>query len=198
MGFSSLIDTLGSIIIGGLLMLTLIRLDSNAIENGFVYGNDRIVQRNLVDAAMILENELRKIGYCANVNDTTDASKYVIIADSNKVKFLADLDRNGTFDTVTYYVGSKTEEAGTPNPNDRVLYRQLNSSSAAPISYGVTQFSLMYFNALDDTMSFPTNPAAVKSMQVSLRIEDEAAYNNNYSSAYWRLLRMSSRNLKKR
>jgi hypothetical protein len=198
MGFSSLIDTLGSIIIGGLLLLTLIRLNANAIENYFVYGNDRIVQRNLVDAAMILENELRKIGYCANINDTTDASKYVLIADSNKVKFLADLDRNGTFDTVMYYVGPKSEEAGTPNPNDRVLYRQLNSSSAAPVSYGVTQFSLIYFNALDDTMSFPTNPAAVKSMQVSLRIEDEAAYNNNYSSAYWRLLRMSSRNLKKR
>jgi hypothetical protein len=198
MGFSSLLDTLGSIIIGGLLLMTIIRLNSNAIENSFVYGNDRNVQRNLVDAAMILENELRKIGYNANPADTTDVSKYVLIADSNRVKFLADLNRDGKFDTIFYYVGTITEESGTPNPNDRVLYRQLNTAAAAPISYGVTQFSLIYFNALDDTMSFPTNPATVKSMQVSLKIEDESAYNNNYSSAYWRLLRMSSRNLKKR
>lgn len=198
MGYSSLLDVLGSIILGGLLLLTLIRLNANAIENNFVYGSDAVVQRNLVDAAVILENELRKIGYCANIADTTDVSKYIIIADSNRVKFLADLDRNGKYDTVFYYLGTNSEQSATPNPSDRILYRKVNSAAASPLSYGVTQFSLIYFNALDDTMSFPTNPAAVKSMQVSFRIEDESAYNNNYSSAYWRLLRMSSRNLKKR
>ena len=199
MGYSTLIDVLGSIVIGGLLLLTIIRMNANQVENSFVYGSDRVVQRNLVEVAVVLENELRKIGYCFDPSKISSSTKIIQLADTNKIKYLADFDRNGSLDTIYYYLGSLSELSYTPNPRDRILYRKVNSNTAYPISYGITDFSFVYFDALEDTLHFPiSDPALVRSMQVSFKIEDGAAYNTNYSSSYWRLLRMSSRNLTKR
>lgn len=199
MGYSSLLDILGSIILGGILLLTIIRLNANSTESQFVYGNDRIVQRNLVEVAMVLENELRKIGYCSDPTKVNDSLGFVRLADTSQIKFLSDLDKSGTLDTITYYVGPTSELSYTPNPRDRILYRKYNTESAKPISYGITEFKFVYFDALDDTLSFPiSQPKLVRSIQVSFKIEDPAAYNLEYTSAYWRLLRMTSRNLKNR
>jgi len=199
MGFSTLLDIMGSIIIGGILLLTIIRMQSNNVENSFVYSNDRIVQSNLVEAAVLLETELRKIGYCADPNKLASITNVVLLADSNKIKFVADFDRSGTIDTIYYFVGDTSEMNYTPNPRDKILYRQVNKGKAYPVSYGITEFSFLYFDALNDTLYFPIpNPQVVKSMQVSFKIEDGSAYNENYSSAYWRLLRMTARNLMNR
>jgi hypothetical protein len=199
MGYSSLIDILGSIVIGGLLLLTMLRINANQTENTIVYGSDRVVQRNLVEVAVLLETELRKIGYCADPNKITSSTKVVQIADSNRIKFLADFNRDGSLDSVYYFLGSTSELNYTPNPRDRILYRQINGGTPAAASYGITEFKLLYFDALNDTLNFPINdPAYVKSLQVSFKIEDGAAYDNQYSSSYWRLLRMSSRNLSNR
>lgn len=199
MGYSSLIDVLGSIVIGGLLILTILRINANQTENAMVYGSDRIVQRNLVEVAVLLETELRKIGYCADPNQIPSSVSVVQLADSNKIKFLTDFDRSGTVDTVYYFTGSTSELNYTPNPRDRILYRKINGSSPAAVSYGISEFSLLYFDALNDTLFFPiSDPKLVKSLQVSFKIEDGAAYDNKYSSSYWRLLRMSSRNLTNR
>ena len=58
MGFSTLIDILGSTVVGGLLFLILLTLNDNAVENTFVYGGELLVQQSLVEVVTLLEHRI--------------------------------------------------------------------------------------------------------------------------------------------
>jgi len=54
MGFSTLIDILGSTIMGGLLLLIVLRLNNTATEKTTNYGGELSLQQNLVTIAQIM------------------------------------------------------------------------------------------------------------------------------------------------
>ncbi|KAF0210567.1 MAG: hypothetical protein FD178_3609, partial [Ignavibacteria bacterium] len=64
MGFSTLIDILGSTIVGGMLLMILFRLNEAATQNTYNYGADLIVQQSLVEVVQLLEYDFKKVGYC--------------------------------------------------------------------------------------------------------------------------------------
>ena len=64
MGYSTIIDLISSISIGGLLMLILFRLNDATVENNYVYGGEAIAQSNLVEVVQLVERDFRKIGFC--------------------------------------------------------------------------------------------------------------------------------------
>ncbi len=203
MGFNVLLDIIGSVIIGGMLLLILFRLSDSATENAFNYTGELTSQQNLATVVQILEQDFRKIGYCANWEKIPDPSKSILEADSNKIKFISDLlpegSPDGNIDTVTYYLGPTSELASTPNPRDRLLYRVINSKSDGGVNLGVTEFKLIYFDALGDTLPFPIiNPGAVTSMEINIAVENTSGYDNKYSSVFWRQIRLAARNLKNR
>ena len=51
----------------------------------------------------------------------------IVLADTSHIKFLADMDRNGKVDTVEWYAGPPLTTL--PNPNVRVLYRNISDSN---------------------------------------------------------------------
>jgi hypothetical protein len=61
---------------------------------------------------------------------------------------------------------------------------------------------LIYYDALGDTIPFPiiypVDTKTINSVEINLTVEDVSAYNNEYSSAIWRQIRLISRNLKER
>jgi type II secretory pathway component PulJ len=206
MGTNTIIDILGSMIIGGMLMIILWRMNDAAAENMYNYGGELILQQNLAVTSRVLEYDFRKIGYCETWNKMVDASNAILIADSNEIKFLTDIypdgNPDGNIDTLYYRLGPVTELTETANPRDRFLYRIINGETPKKINLGVTQFRLMYFDALDDTIPFPINypvdTKTINSMEISITVEDVAAYDKKYSSAIWRQIRLVSRNLKER
>lgn len=204
MGFSDILDLAGSIIIGGLIMLILLRMNDAAVENVYNNGGELNLQQNLAVTAKVLENDFRKIGYCLNWQKIPDPSKSILLADSNRIKFITDIDKNGSgpdgiVDTMYYYLGPTSELAQTPNPRDRLLYRVINNESPKGINLGVTQFKLVYFDALGDTINFPiTVPSEIYSLEINLTVENVAGYNEKYSSAFWRQIRLVARNLRNR
>ncbi len=199
MGFSSILDILGAIITGGMLMLILFRLNDAGVQNTYNNTQDLIVQQNLTSVIDVMESDLRKLGYCKDWNKIPDPTKSILVADSTRIKFLTDLDNNGTVDTLDYYVGTTTELKDTPNPNDRMLYRVVNHDKPRSANLGITYFNLLYFGALGDTLSFPiVNTGSIQSIQISIRVEDTEAYQNEYRDAFWRQVRLSSRNLRNR
>ncbi|MCX6175305.1 MAG: hypothetical protein NTZ27_11185 [Ignavibacteriales bacterium] len=199
MGFSTLLDILGSTIVGGILLVILWRLDDAATQNTFNYGGEVIVQSNLVEVVQLLEYDFRKIGYCKDWTKIPDPSQAIISADSTSIRFLTDTNMNGIVDTLRYYLGPASELTMTPNPRDRMLYRVENHNTPAGANLGVTQFNLSYYNALGALMSFPiSNPGQIATMQIDMKIESTAAYNNEYPTVFWRQIRMSSRNLRNR
>lgn len=199
MGFTTILDVIGSMIIGGFLMLILYRTNSAAVENTYNNGSDLTVQENLAAIVEVLENDFRKIGYCSDWTKIPDPTKAIIYADSTSIKFLTDINNTGNVDTLYYYLGPTSDLAGTPNPNDRCLYRIVDGVKTSSANLGITEFSLLYFGALGDTLSLPiTVPGEIASMQITIRVENSEAYNYQYVDAFWRQIRLAARNLRNR
>jgi len=195
MGFASIIDTLGSIAIGGFLMLTLFRMNSASAENTYHYTGELTVQENMVSIVKLLEHDFRKIGYCEDPKKITP-SKAIIFADTSDITFFTDVDFDGNIDEVRYHLGPASELTDTPNPDDRMLYRSVNGNPVAA-NLGVTRFYITYYGYVGTPLATPltTAPTGILSMQIDIRVENTAAFGNEYRYAYWRQVRLSSRNL---
>lgn len=199
MGYSTILDIIGSVIAGGILLLILARTNASAIENTYNDNSDLITQQNLSTVVLLLENDFRKIGYCENWTLVPDPTKTILSADSTSIKFIGDVNNDGTVDTVYYYVGPTSELSGTPNPNDRILYRVVNGSVTKSGNMGITQFSLSYFDDFGNQISFPiTTPGSIAEIQITLQIQNTEAYNGQYVTSYLRQIRLAARNLRNR
>ena len=199
MGFTTILDILASIIIGGILMMITWRLSDAATEKTYNNSGELSLQQNLATVAQILENDFRKIGYCADWNNFPDPSKAIVFADTSNIIYLTDIDLDSDMDSIRYYLGPTSELSATPNPRDRLLYRVLNNEPPLASNLGVTQFKMVYFDALGDTIYPPITVAgSITSIEINLSVESVAAYDQKYSSAFWRQIRLVARNLRNR
>ncbi len=199
MGFSVMLDIMGSTIIGGILMMNLFQINNSAVENNYTGNGELIAQTNLATIVEILELDIRKIGYCADWKKIPIPTKAILSADSTSIKYLTDVDSDGIVDTMHYYLGPTSELLSTPNPRDRLLYRVVNSETPVGVNLGVTQFNLTFFDVLGNLINFPIAvPGEIYTMQIDLTVEDVAAYDEKYSTAYWRQIRLAAKNLRNR
>jgi len=210
MGFSTIIDIIGSTLIGGMLLMILFRMNDVAVENTYVYGSELIVQQNLVEVVTLLEYDFRKIGYCADWQKIPDPADAILAADSNDITFLTDLDSDGNLDTLRYFTGPTSELSGTSNPRDKMLYRVENNETPKGANLGVTQFRMLYFNAIGNVISFPiTVPSEIYTMQINITVEntepitsyaqsENGGLDTLNSSVFWRQIRLAARNLRNR
>ena len=199
MGFSTLLDIIGSMIIGGILLNITLRLNDAATEKTYNNGAELSLQENMAVVAQMLETDFRKIGFCADWNKFPDPSKAVVYADESSIKYLTDLDSDTNMDSIRYFLGPTSELLSTPNPRDRMLYRVANNEAPLTSNLGVTQFRLVYFDALGDTIAPPiTTAGLINSIEINLTVESVAAYDEKYSSAFWRQIRLVARNLRNR
>ena len=213
MGFSTLLDIIGSTIIGGMLILILFRLNDSAVENTYTYGEELVVQQNLVEVVTLLEYDFRKIGYCADYQQLPIISDAIISADSTDITFWTDLPESengvgdGTLDQLRYFVSDTSVLNSTPNPRDIMLYRVVNGATPKGSNLGVTEFKLRYFNSLGVEIDTPVlDTGEIASMEISITIESTMLTENwmtnpeyqKYVSSYWRQVRLSARNLRNR
>ena len=159
MGTNVILDILGSIVIFGILMLTLFRIFDSATANTYKGSGDLVAQQNLSSIIQVLEYDLRKIGYCADWKKIPAPNQSILLADSTKLKFLTDVDEDGDMDSIFYYLGPTSELSSTPNPRDRFLYRVTNNEAPVGVNLGVIQFNLAYFNSLGNQLDFPISEA---------------------------------------
>ena len=117
MGFSVILDLLGSTIVGSILMLTLFRVNGSAVENTYVGNGELTAQENTTTIVHILESDLRKIGYCADWQKIPNPSAAILYADSSSIKYLTDVDNDGNVDSVYYYLGPTSELSSTVSSN---------------------------------------------------------------------------------
>lgn len=224
MGTSVILDVLGSMVIGGILLLTLFRMNDNTTRNTYNFSGELIVQQNLVTSVEVLEYDFRKIGFCEDPTKLPHPEEDAILfADTSEIKFLTDLmitpygstdpKGDGTLDTLEYFLGAASELTGTPNPNDRILYRIVNGSSKG-VNLGVTKFKIRYFRDSLTSSGSTTlaeippgelpktwvagTPTGITALQIDIQVENTASYdaaNNPFRQAFWRQIRLSSRNL---
>ena len=199
MGTSVILDVMGSIFIGGILMVTLFRLSDRATESTYNKAGDLTIQQNIATVVRILENDFRKIGFCENWKQIPNPTKAILFADRDKIKFLTDVDKDGHVDTLFYYIGPPSELIYTDNPRDRFLYRVVNSETHAKVNLGVTEFDLIYYNVNKQVIPTPVViPGEIYTIQISVAVENIDAYDKKFSQVFWRQIRLIARNLKNR
>ena len=214
MGSQAIMDLIGSALIFGWMLLMTIRAETGNNENMRNLKGDLLVQQNLVEVTKLLEYDFRKIGFCNEPNNLPDPTRAILVADSNTIKFLEDVDLDGTgpdgmIDSVCYYLGPASELANTPNPRDRLLYRVVNTQPAKGANLGITTFALAYFDQFGNKINAPVPQSdlqKIQSIQITISVEnvyndtvvETAPLNTQYSSAFWQQMRLSSRNYRNR
>ena len=179
----SYLSLIGSIVIGGLLLFSVLNFQTDVRQHSFEYSNSLIVQQTALSIIELLEQDLRQIGYGYNF-----PSLSVVALDSNSITFYADLFDDGVLDTVNYWVGDVSEASGTTNPRDKIFYRSSNSDPQLHDALGVTNFQLIFFDANGDTT---VNQTEIRTIEVTLEFESKEPHvdrsgTEKYASYYWR------------
>jgi type II secretory pathway component PulJ len=206
---AALLDVVISMILGGMLLLNVIRAQALVYENSSVYQGDVLVQEMLISQVQIVEGEIRNMGF-----GLTQGTTAVKAADTSSITFLIDLDRNGVIDTVSYSLGPVSELAKTQNEMDRYLRRtETTPSGTSQGNAGVvTYFHLLYISATNDTLATPvsaSNLGSIKEIELSMEVQNPyALYRPQgmvgagerdalYSTSYWQQTRLASQNLRR-
>ncbi len=210
---TTILDLIGSSIIGGLLLLTMMRMNMVAVDNQSFFTEDLVVQENLRNAVKIIENDLRKIGFGATIDENGNypLASILTTADSNKITYWCgnNPDTPTAVDTISYTLSDS--DRTTPNPYDLILTRRIATSTGEVKSYkiclGVTQFHLDYFGLGGVELAPPLNgnaKAQVQIIQVSLRLMSTYITRSQFESdsvgylkrsALWRESQLVARNL---
>lgn len=207
---SVMLDILFSMIMGGMLLLNILRAQDLVYENSSTYQGDVLVQEMLITQVQYVEGELRNMGY-----GLPQGTCAIVAAGDSSVTFLTDIGRDGNIDTVSYSVGPISELAGTQNEMDKYLRRAVkypgggNEQSNAGV---VTFFHLRYLTATLDTLDAPVNASdipRISEIEVSMEVQNPYALyrpqgmvaagerNALYSTSYWQQTRLASQNFRR-
>jgi hypothetical protein len=153
----------------------------------------------MISVGTVLEHDFRKIGYCKDWTKIPDPTKAILFADTSSIKFLTDINNNGSVDTLYYYLGPTSELSNTPNPRDRLLYRVVNGETPKSSNVGITKFYLTYYDTFGNVLATPVAiPGQIQKMQIDLQVENPEPIDSTYVVAFWRQLRLTARNLQNR
>ena len=184
-----LIDLIGSSFIGGILLLLILKLNLYSQNTSISSDSELRIQQNAKTLAEIINYDLRKVGY--NYNNTA-----IVTADSNKIKFYADMNEPGTagygtMDLVEYFLSSPSKAASTTNPKDVVLTRVLNGSDTlSGPSLGLVKLVFSYY---DKGLVSTTNLDSIKYIKTEFWVEslDPIEVNfgtqTGYPFTYWEM-----------
>ncbi|GJQ21530.1 MAG: hypothetical protein HBSIN02_18850 [Bacteroidia bacterium] len=161
-------DYIGSVVVGGMIVVIVLTLNSNIVTSSFQRNLDLLSQESAVNLTTILETDFKRIGYFAN-------TRPVMLAERKAVRFTGDVNDDGWPDIVTYRLGDPTELRQTKNPSDRPLYRRVDSDSLN-VASGLVSFALSYLDSAGrvlpyDSLRYPVFLDRIKMIQIELRIE---------------------------
>ena len=172
------LDTLGSMVLGTLLMISLLAFYNNFSTERYMSNLWIISQNNAAVLSEVIDHDFRKIGY-----NVPSPGNSIISADSSSIDFLLDLDNDGNVDSVRYYVGNSSETPGTDNPNDRLFYRIVNGQNTRGSLLGLTGFKLAYFDSTGAATSVLND---IREIEIFLTVESPVTLDDYYPTVFIR------------
>lgn len=167
-------DYVSSIILGGMVFLSLMSFYGQVDESHMSQVLSSVVQEECTSATEIMESDLRKVGF-----GVTDSVK-IALPDSAGIRFAADIDGNGTVDSVSYFL-SLFPVSGASNARTRILYRRVNGADT-PVLTGVTSFRMRYYDRSGNSTLIPS---AIRSFDIRLTLESDAPVDSQYAGVVW-------------
>lgn len=173
---AALLDVIGSFVLGGMILIMSTKLNFVMSDNSQQSNMELATQENCVVVSKMLEVDLSKIGYRSASNAP------IKIGDSTKIKFYADIDDNGTVDSVIYSTGPMATGYASTNPRHMLLYRTWNNKTTA-MNVGLTRFKIIYYDSLG---AEATQLNKIRSMKVSMDLESVLpSVDTVYSIVHW-------------
>ncbi len=180
-----ILDIIGATIIGGVIIFMIINLNIYSSQKLFASGQELGLEQNAKTLAEIMDHDLRKVGFNYSGNPIEEM-------DSTHFTFHSDIDSNGVMDKVGFTCGDTTEMAATPNPNDIVLYRIINSDTSKGPSLGLTKLRFTYNDKHGNKTAYKDS---VKYIKAEMWIESaEKTDEGKYLFTYWEMT-INPRNL---
>jgi hypothetical protein len=171
---NTIMDLLGSTIIGGMLLLLVLKLNLFMSESSYSSDSELRLQQNTKTLAEIMNSDFRKVGYQVS-------GVPILTADPDRFKFVGDLERPGTsgfgtIDTVEYFLEDSTHSSGTTNLHDKILVRVLNNKDTIDgPSLGLTKLQFSYL----DSLSAPTEDLTkIRYIKTEMWVQPTEARNN--------------------
>lgn len=202
---STIMDVLFSMILGGMLLVTITNANDVAAENSGLLVGDKMVQESAVSVSLYLDGEMRNMGF-----GVPDSEQVVLQADSTIVRYRVSLPPFDDIDTVTFYLGSTADLASTPNTQDRYLYRVENGGAPIPVAV-LTYLRFQYLDRTDSVMSTPVSQNSLGNVfKVDVTTEVQNSYalyrpqamvlagqaDALYSSFLWNQTRLAAQNVR--
>lgn len=170
-----MIQYVGSLFSGGMIFLMLIMFFAGIGDTAVTQTFSTVVQENMVASTEGIERDFRLIGY-----GVSDSDK-VMLADSSRLIFRADLDDLSRVDTVMYELGPLLAW-GHGNPDARILYRSVNGMAPIPVATGVTRCSFRY---VDSTGVAAAAERDIRAVRVAMTMESDTRVNGTYPGVIW-------------
>jgi len=158
----AMLDIIGSLAIRGVILTLIINLIITLRDAQYERTSVATTGQNLSVAARIMEKDLKYAGY--NAADSIDV---FLIADSQQVEFLGDVDNDSTLDIVNYQIVANP----SGEVDSKVIARTLNSAFPLYIANGPVSMKIMYYDAAGTSTSTLSN---ISSLSVLLSMK------NNY------------------
>ncbi len=174
---SSHLNLIGSIIIGGMVLLMITRFNSSLSETSKEQTLNALTIENSAAIVRLIEFDFNRMGLRVAMNTNP-----ILQADSTRITFLSDIDYNGVVDTLRYFLSDTSSVGFTVNPRDRILYRLVNHQAQRDAALGVTHFRIRYLNSLGYATA---DVSQIRTFLISLRIESIVPYDQRYASFYW-------------
>ena len=184
---SYMLDILGSIAIGSLVILMIFRFNQTMLSASNEKLLHNITQLNTVSASEVIEYDFFKIGFRVNTDSLDVFSK----AELSELQYLTDIDNDGVMDSVLYSLSDSTALTSTENPRDKLLYRTVNGGNPQVVT-SVRDFELSYRDTLGvvitpiSTLSVAANRRAIRSIDVYINMESADKIDGYYQGTEWK------------
>ncbi len=166
----SQLDLVGSFIVGGLVLFAIVafqlQFDSIAQSNAFTEST----QLTATEFGRVIEYDFNKIGY-----RVTSGSKIFSLGTSN-ISFLADLNNDGTIDSVLYYTNNSQQNLK--------LFRHTSLDNGNSFNMDIGSFTIQAYDSLGTATA---SASAVHSIKVDLLLQQNFNLTDKVEriGAYW-------------
>ena len=186
----STLALIGSIVIGSIFLLGVMTFYGNVIDYSHEKTYELLAQETTASFMEIINHDFKKMGSGL----ASPAGAIIAIQDTTGITFRGDIDGDRIVETVRYYTSAPSAAASTPNPNDVILYREIDGVNTIGTPAGVTSFVV---RTLDEFGVRVTDIMGVRMLDLELTVESPSAYDNQYLRAIWKQ-RITPQNLYRR
>jgi len=163
-----------STVIGGLLMLAMIGLNTRVTQSAGIKTLQFATKAKVEAISAYVTADLRQVG-----TGITSGNQIVQLAEHNLMFRRADID--GNIQTVRWVWDQSVHDLQSQNPRDRKLYR-IAGADTTDFGSGIISFRYRYFTANGDST---LTPSEVRRIRVRIIVESNVSYMDEWARSYW-------------